>query len=193
MLIFDVKLTNKMGRKSTKKHVFLTGYMGSGKSTIGLMLSKQLSMHFIDLDNEIEEDEKMLISEIFKKDGEEYFRARESNMLKKIIQKSDDTVIALGGGSISDPNNLNDVINNGLLIYLEASASTIVKRIKNEATERPLISRFKSDDTLLNFIESHLNSRLKDYQKADFTVDTTGKNIDQILLELITIINSNIS
>ena len=133
MLIFDVKLTNKMGRKSTKKHVFLTGYMGSGKSTIGLMLSKQLSMRFIDLDTEIEESEKMLVSEVFEIKGENYFRTKESNLLKEIIQNPDSAIIALGGGCVSDQNNLNLILNDGLLIYLKTSVSTIVKRIKNDA------------------------------------------------------------
>ena len=178
-----------MGRRSSKKHVFLTGYMGSGKSTIGSMLSNQLSMRFIDLDKEIEEDEKMPVSEIFKEKGEDYFRIKESNMLKMIIQKPDAAVIALGGGCISDPDNLNAIKNNGLLIYLEASALTIVKRIKNEVAERPLIAQYNSDDALLNFIESHLNSRLKNYQKADFTIDTNGKSREQIISELTAIIN----
>jgi len=180
-----------MGRKSIKKHVFLTGYMGSGKTTIGLLLSKHLSLPFIDLDNEVEEDEKMAISEIFKKKGEDYFRNKESNMLKKIIKNNDAAVIALGGGSISDSNNLNAVKIDGLLIYLETSASTIVERIKNEAAERPLLAQYTTDDAFLNFIEHHLNSRLINYQKADITIDTNGKNRDQILSELIAIVNSN--
>ena len=189
MLIFEVKLINNMGRRSSKKHVFLTGYMGSGKSTIGSMLSDQMSMRFIDLDKEIEEDEKVPVSEIFKKKGEDYFRIKESNMLKMIIQKPDAAVIALGGGCISDPDNLNAIKNNGLLIYLEASALTIVKRIKNETIERPLLTQYNTEDALLNFIESHLNSRLKSYQKADYTIDTNGKSREQIIAELTAIIN----
>ena len=191
MLIFDVKLTNKMGRKSTKKHVFLTGYMGSGKSTIGLMLSEQLSMRFIDLDTEIEKSEKISVSEVFEKKGENYFRIKESNMLKEIIQYPDSTIIALGGGCVSNQDNLNLILNDGLLIYLEASVSTIVERIKNDADKRPLLAQYKPDENLINFIQSHLTGRLKYYQKADFTIDTNGKNKNQILSELIAIVNSN--
>ena len=193
MLIFEVKLTNKMGRKSTKKHVFLTGYMGSGKSTIGLMLSKQLSMRFIDLDTEIEESEKMLVSEVFEIKGENYFRTKESNLLKEIIQNPDSAIIALGGGCVSDQNNLNLILNDGLLIYLKTSVSSIVKRIKNDADKRPLLAKYKTDKDLINFIQSHLTGRLKNYKKADFTIDTNEKNRDQIILELIAILNSNIS
>jgi len=193
MLIFEVKLINNMGRKPIKKHVFLTGYMGSGKTTIGLLLSKHLSLPFIDLDNEIEEDEKMPISEIFKKKGEDYFRNKESNMLKKIIKNNDAAVIALGGGSISNSNNLNAIKIDGLLIYLEASASTIVNRIKNEASKRPLLTQFSTDDALLNFIEPHINSRLKNYQKADIAIKTDEKNWGEIISEITEIIGSNIN
>jgi shikimate kinase len=191
MLIFEVKLINNMGQKPTKKLVFLTGYMGSGKSTIGLALSKQLSVLFIDLDIEIEGIEKMSISEIFEKKGENYFRAKESNLIKNVIQHSNAAVIALGGGSISDTENLNMILKDGLLIYLEASVSTIVKRLKEEAAKRPLIAQFKSDVSLKDFIQSHLSSRLKNYREADYTINTDIKNRDQIISELIAVINSN--
>ena len=81
----------------------------------------------------------------------------------------------------------------GLLIYLKTSVSTIVKRIKNDADKRPLLAKYKTDKDLINFIQSHLTGRLKNYKKAYFTIDTNEKNRDQIILELIAILNSNIS
>jgi len=177
--------------KSGNKHLFLTGYMGSGKSSVGLLLSKQLSKHFIDLDARIEESEKMSVAKIFKEKGEKYFRNKESCILREIIRNPNLTVIALGGGTISDSSNLKASLDNGLLIYLEASASTIVKRIKKETVERPLLAQFKTDTDLLNFIETHLNSRLVNYRKADFTIDTNEKKRDQIIAEITAIINLN--
>lgn len=177
-----------MGQKPTKKLVFLTGYMGSGKSTIGSELSRQLFVPFIDLDIEIEELEKMSISEIFEKKGENFFRVKESKMIKSIIQQTNDAVIALGGGSISDAENLNAILKDGLLIYLEASVSTISKRLKEEAAKRPLIAQFKSDIMFKDFIQSHLTSRIKDYQRANYTINTDSKSRDQIISELLAII-----
>lgn len=193
MLIFDVKLINNMGQNSTKKHVFLTGYMGSGKSTIGLLLSKQLSVSFIDLDAEIEKIEEMSIPEIFNKKGEDYFRIIESNMLNEIFRKPDDAVIALGGGSISNQNNLNNVLNDGILIYLEASTSILINRIKNEVNKRPLLAQYNTDHALLNYIESHLNSRLKNYQRSNYTINTDERKFDEIISEITEFLNSNVN
>ena len=179
MLIFDVKLINIMGRNSTKKHVFLTGYMGSGKSSVGALLAKQLERPFYDLDKEIEREDLLSVSDIFKFRGEEYFRIIESEVLQKLVITSTPAVFALGGGTLTQSENINFVLNHGDLIYLETSVQRLVQRLENESSSRPIIENYKGDE-LLKFIETHLGSRLNEYQQAHFTVNTDQMPINMI-------------
>ena len=173
-----------MGRRSSIKHVCLTGYMGSGKSTVGAILSKRMAKPFYDLDKEIEREDILSVSDIFKFRGEEYFRILETEILKKLVIRSNPAVFALGGGTLSQAENIDFVLNHGILIYLETSVSELVKRLESESSSRPIIANYKGVE-LQKFIETHLNSRLDTYQKADFTINTDNKNSDQIISELI--------
>jgi len=189
MLIFEVKLINIMGRKSLKKHVFLTGYMGSGKSTLGALLAEQTATPFYDLDKEIEREDLLSVSDIFKFRGEEYFRILESEVLKKLTINSIPAVFALGGGALTQAENLKFVLNHGVLIYLETSIPVLVQRLTNESSSRPIISKYKGVE-LKQFIETHLGRRSKDYQKAHFTINTDQISISKIANRLIEVTNS---
>ena len=122
-----------------KKKIVLIGMMGSGKSTIGTLLSKKMSMKFIDLDQKIETIEKQTISQIFKLKGEKYFRAIEvKTILSLLDSKEKGLVLSLGGGSILDEKVRMNVKNNSLSFWLNWKPLTIIKRIR-KSSKRPLI------------------------------------------------------
>ena len=118
------------------KNLVLVGMMGSGKSSIGKILSKKLEFEFIDTDNKIEEIEERTISEIFKINGEKYFRNIEEAISLKLL-KSNNKVIALGGGGYINPNIRKYALKNCITIWLSWKNETLINRIKN-SKKRPL-------------------------------------------------------
>jgi len=162
--------------------IVLIGYMGSGKSSVGQLLAKKLSMSFMDLDTYIEEKEKLTISDIFQKKGEVYFRKKESFYLRNLIESSDDLILSLGGGTPCYGNNMAIVTNSmARSVYLKASIPTLHERLKTEKHERPLISHLQSDQELNEFIGKHLFERQHYYQKADITITTDGRTLMEIV------------
>lgn len=163
------------------------GYMGSGKSLIGLHLSNNLDYNFVDLDNYIELEEEKSISEIFKTKGEIYFRKKESEYLKKIISEKNNLVLSLGGGTPCYANNLELVLNSDEVntFYLKTSIPELVKRLWLEKSKRPVISHLKSDDEFTEFIGKHLFERSPYYSQANYVVDTDKKSKDKIVEEII--------
>ena len=118
------------------KNLVLVGMMGSGKSSIGKILSKKLEYEFIDTDIKIEEMEKKTISEIFKKNGEKYFRNIEEEVSLKLL-KLKNKVIALGGGGYINPNIRKYTLNKCISVWLNWKNETLINRIKNNK-KRPL-------------------------------------------------------
>ena len=118
------------------KNLVLIGMMGSGKSSIGKILSKKLEFQFIDIDNKIEEVEKKTISEIFKKKGEKYFRNIEEVVSLRFL-KLNNKVIALGGGGYINPNIRKFTLKKCISIWLDWKHETVINRIKN-SKKRPL-------------------------------------------------------
>jgi shikimate kinase len=118
------------------KNLVLIGMMGSGKSSIGKILSKKLEFEFIDTDNKIEEIEKKTISEIFKKNGEKHFRNIEEVISLKSLQLNN-KVIALGGGGYINPIIRNYILKNCFSVWLDWKNETLINRIKN-SKKRPL-------------------------------------------------------
>ena len=158
-----------MNRSAVIKRVFLTGYMGSGKSFIGQALSKQLSWEFIDLDQKISNAESMSISDIFKVKGEEFFRGLEFQEVTEICKRSELTIVSLGGGAFAQQN-INELLcqdKQSIVIYLKFSPSILVGRLEDEKHKRPLIA---TETDLEKFIEEHLLKRSVFYEKADFII-----------------------
>lgn len=155
---------------------------GSGKTFIGAKLAKLL-VHFdyIDTDEEIEKNEKMSISEIFEKHGEAYFRTLETKTIKN-ISKNRDRIISTGGGAFEKDENIHFLKESGITFYLKASADELFRRVQNE-DHRPLLNNDNPQKT----IKDLLKKRARNYLKADFVIDTEGKQaytiLDNILSE----------
>lgn len=153
--------------------IFLVGFMGSGKSTFGKQLAKQIGWDFVDLDDYIEEKEKRTITEIFASDGEDYFRQLETSVLfdTKTWEK---TVVSCGGGTPCFNNNV-DVINDlGLSIYMKLSPQSLKDRLIKEKAKRPLIANLK-DAELLNFISGKLAERCSFYESANLIFEYSNE------------------
>ncbi|MEE9439040.1 MAG: shikimate kinase [Saprospiraceae bacterium] len=140
--------------------------MGCGKSTVGKLVSKKMTMPFVDVDALIEVNEKATITEIFKQKGESYFRKIERDTLNTCLKCKVSTVISTGGGAPCFYNNMDRIINQSLLsIYLNVGRDALVQRLKNDIL-RPLLQQKESTD-LYTFIDSKLKERKKYYYKAD--------------------------
>ena len=164
-------------------NIILCGFMGSGKSTIGKMLAKKLDRKFIDLDDYIVEKRGMSINEIFKKYGEANFRKSETQSAKN-ISLLDNHVVALGGGTVVNPENAEILKTSGKIIMLDISPETVYKRLKNDKS-RPLL---QTEDKL-KAITDMMNSRLPYYNNAtDYKICVDGKSKEQIIEEIIKII-----
>jgi len=164
--------------------------MTSGKSTIGPILANVLGWDFYDLDKVIENNESKSIVEIFKDKGEVYFRKTETNTLKQFSQV-DNTIVALGGGTVSNQENLDILTSTGLLIYLKTSPDMIYKRIKNKIDRpafRDLVLNENSEKDFLHKIEKMLGEREPFYSKAALTIDTDktaiGITVDTIVKKI---------
>ena len=117
------------------KTIFLCGFMGCGKSTIGRLLAKKLGRNFIDLDDHIEKTQGKSISEIFQSDGEEFFRRLETDSLKTLGKSG--AVIATGGGALLSEQNARIAAENGVTVFIDVPFDIFYQRIKNDKS-RPI-------------------------------------------------------
>ncbi len=161
------------------KRFYITGFMTSGKSTIGPILANVLGWDFFDLDKSIETEYGKTIVEIFNEFGEEKFREIENKFLER-YSKLDKVIIALGGGTIASEKNIKLMKETGKIIYLRATPEMIYKRIKNKI-DRPLfrdlvLGESKPED-FINRINGLLEERKKYYNTADIVLDTDDKPI----------------
>ena len=153
--------------------IFLIGFMGCGKTTLGKKLAKHLNYNFIDLDNYIEKTTNKTITEIFENKGEKKFRIVEKESLMEVCKK-DNLVIATGGGTPCFFDNMQKILGSGKAIYLKIEIEDLLERLETEKSQRPLIAN-KSAKELLDFINSTLLERERFYKQANFIVD--AKNI----------------
>lgn len=148
------------------KNIFLVGFMGAGKTSVGRILAQKLQLVFCDLDEAMEKELGMTIPEIFSKHGEVFFRDAESKVLRSVAQR-ERQVVATGGGVVLIEKNWEVMQEGGLTIYLKAPAEVLYKRVKNN-TSRPLLQ-------VQNPIERAkelLSERIPLYEKADLIVNT---------------------
>ena len=165
--------------------IILLGYMGSGKTTIGIQLAKKLFLNFTDLDEFIEEKEQKSIKEIFEQKGEIYFRKIEHKYLKQFIKENESFVLSLGGGTPCYAGNLDLILHdkNNLSFYLRGSISTLFKRLSENKFKRPLINDL-SDNQLTEYIAKHLFERSIFYDKATYKISIDDKEVQEIVTEI---------
>ena len=165
-----------------QKHIFLIGFMGSGKSTVGAMLAERLNLPFLDSDKEIEKKSGKSITEIFSKDGEAAFREMEMNFLQELKSVAP-SVIAVGGGLPTIENALPLMHEMGLVIYLNTSLLTLIKRLREEKEQRPLL-RELSDAEFHPFIEALLSERVHFYKQAKLIMPNERNSPNELVLKL---------
>jgi shikimate kinase len=148
--------------------IFLVGFMGTGKSTVGLLLAAKLERRFVDLDAVIEEEAHMTIAEIFYNEREGGFRAREATALRRVAAQGPQ-VVAVGGGAPAHGDNMDFMLHAGRVVCLTASVDELAARV-GDAQTRPLLA---GKDVRAE-IERLLAARQKFYERAHLTIDTTG-------------------
>lgn len=159
--------------------IYLIGYMGCGKTTLGKRLAKRLGFDFVDLDEKIETQTGKTIRELFEIDGEEAFRLMEKEVLQQTFQLND-VVISTGGGVPVFFDNMEQINTHGTSIYIKLSPKSLVNRLQNGKNQRPLI-KDKTDEELLLFIEKALEQREPFYEKANLIVDGLSLNSELIM------------
>ena len=162
--------------------VILIGFMGVGKTSVGKKLARRLNFDFIDTDYEIEILVGKTIPDIFEQYGEKYFRKLEKSVLEKFT-KNEDVVISTGGGIITTKENYNILKNEEKVIFLDASVETIIRHLHNERNKRPLL---KESENLNKKIEELLSTRYEKYREvSDILIDINGKNIDEVISQIL--------
>ncbi len=169
--------------KSKENLVFL-GMMGSGKSSIGLLVAKKLKLNFIDIDNEIEKKLGTTISKIFENKSEDFFRQVEEKLTLKNL-KLHSSVISLGGGAFMNENIRKEVLKSHISFWLNWSNNILLGRIKN-SKKRPLAIN-ASDDQIINLIEKRSNI----YAKALFEIKCDNLTKNEVVNKIIKIYESN--
>jgi len=155
--------------------IFIIGYMGAGKSTVGKRLANRINMPFIDLDDVFEAKYRYSIPNFFDDFGEEKFHEFEHSCLKEIISENEHAVISTGGGTACHHGNIDIMNKEGLTVYLKMHPSSLTKRLNMARRLRPVIRNVEGTD-MRNFIEGQLSEREKFYNKATITVK--GKSLD---------------
>lgn len=159
--------------------LFLTGFMGSGKSSVGRALADRLEVSFTDLDTLIVERAGRSISAIFATDGESYFRKLESALLQEISSG----IVALGGGTFINPLNRSVITARGLCIFLDCKLETIYKRLAYDTTRPLFVGRSREE------IEKLYQERLPFYRLADLTVNVTHLSVEEAVAQICTRLN----
>ena len=148
------------------KRIFLIGYMGSGKTTVGKLLAARLGYSFVDMDAHIEEQQFKSVSKIFAERGEDEFRLLEQKCLHEVAQ-FDDVIISTGGGAPCFFDNMDYMNACGDTVFLQVEPEVLFHRLKVAKQQRPLLAN-KSDEELMNFICEALQKRHPFYSQAKF-------------------------
>ena len=161
--------------------IFLIGYMGCGKSSLGRKIAKSANMQFVDMDSMIEQKEGASVSDIFAYAGEEYFRRTERNLIEELAQSEDDMVISTGGGVPTWQDNMERMNSIGESFYLRRSAKQIASRLSPHGRQKRPKLRGLSDEELVEFMTRNMAEREPFYQKATHVVECADKSDDSLI------------
>lgn len=173
---------------TNQKTIILIGYMGSGKSTVGAALAKQLQMPFEDLDNQITSTYKSSIAELYQKKGAKGFREIEHQMLLKTLGNPARRILSLGGGTPCYHGNM-DCVNAATphVFYLEATAVSLAARLFPHRENRPLISHTKTQSELKEFVAKHLFERQHFYRQANHRISVDNTSAQEVVNAIVSL------
>lgn len=162
--------------------IILIGYMGSGKSTVGVALAEQLHVDFKDLDEQIAAAYKCSIPQLFQKKGAKEFREIENNMLLKALKNDTKRILSLGGGTPCYHNNM-ALIKKATphVFYLEATPASLAARLFPQRVNRPLISHAQSESELKEFVAKHIFERNFFYRQAAQNISVDNKSVQEVV------------
>ncbi len=174
----DLSGFNLLANKLGGRNLYLVGMMGSGKSSAGPFLAKNLSYSFVDVDQIIEHVAKRSIPEIFEAEGEVVFRDLETQVLKE-IGKRHSLVVATGGGVVIRPENWG-ILHQGVVIWLDVSRQIILERLQSDQTSRPLL-----ENNLIENFDSLLLKRRDLYLEADLRITIDQESSEEVALQIL--------
>jgi shikimate kinase len=159
------------------RNIILVGFMGTGKTTVGKALAAELGLPHRDLDEVIVKREGISISEIFRTKGEQYFRELETEQLKKLLNEQVQ-VLTTGGGAVLRPENVSTMLQAGTVIALTATEAELIRRLESD-NQRPLLAGGVAER-----VKTLLEQRKGAYDFAPIQIDTTDKQVDEIVAEI---------
>lgn len=163
-----------------KRHIFLIGFMGCGKSSNAACLADLTGAERLEMDQEIEKKEQMKISEIFEKHGEQYFRDVETEFVKQLSKRSP-SIVSCGGGVVLREENVRRMKEMGIVVLLTAEPETVLARVE-DSDERPILNGHKD----AAYIEALMEARRNLYERAaDVAVSTDGREVRDICGEIL--------
>ena len=173
------------------KKIFLIGYMGCGKSSLGRKLAKAGGMEFMDMDSIIEQREGASISDIFHYQGEEYFRDAERALIEELGTAEGDMVISTGGGAPAWQNNMELMNSLGATIYLRRTAQQIASRLSTHGRQKRPKLRGLNDEELVAFMTTNMAEREPFYSKAKYCVDCAERSDAELIDYILQIVKEN--
>ena len=170
--------------------LFLVGYAGSGKSSLGKRLARRMGLRFVDTDNVVEQQVGAPIADIFHYEGEEYFRIAERRAVESLANEGMDLVVATGGGLPTWRDNMEWLVRSGVTIYLRRTPEQILSRLSDYGREKRPMFRGKSDEELLEFMREQMAERERYYAQADITVECIALSDDDVVDKIVNALNN---
>lgn len=171
--------------------IFLVGYMGCGKSSLGRKIAKAGGMQFVDMDSIIEEREGAAISDIFRYEGEEYFRKMERALIEELAQSEGDLVISTGGGAPAWQDNMQRMNQIGQSVYLRRTAQQIASRLSPHGRQKRPKLRGLNDEELVAFMTENMAQREPYYALAKHCIDCASLSDEELVKKILTIVKGD--
>ena len=163
------------------KNIIIVGMTGAGKTTIGKILSKEISRNFFDIDQEVEKVTNLKIKDFFRIYGEPEFRRLEKSILTKLIMEKNKLVISPGAGIFCNEELRKILLKECICVFLNAKLNTLVSRLKKNLSNRPKLNKGKLEDNL----KQMYNERIYHYNKSHLTINVSNKTILEIVKNII--------